>query len=176
MTEVNLEDVQALIELFDASQWDELHIVSKGFEIHLSNDPADRGRLSGATALAPAPLRGDAAASTAHTGPSTPTSPARPAPRAVAPQAPQAQPTPAGHVTIRAGSLGTFYMAPKPGAKPYVEIGQRVQPDTDVCVIEVMKLFTSVQAGVTGVVRQVLVKDAELVEFDQPLFLIEVTE
>ena len=67
-------------------------------------------------------------------------------------------------------------MAPKPGAKPYVEIGQRVQPDTDVCVIEVMKLFTSVQAGVTGVVRQVLVKDAELVEFDQPLFLIEVTE
>ena len=85
-------------------------------------------------------------------------------------------PTPAGHVTIRAGSLGTFYMAPKPGAKPYVEIGQRVQPDTDVCVIEVMKLFTSVQAGVTGVVRQVLVKDAELVEFDQPLFLIEVTE
>ncbi len=74
---------------------------------------------------------------------------------------------------MRAPNLGTFYRAPKPGAPPYVRIGQHVDPTTELCLIEVMKLFTSVFAGVSGFVRQVLVEDAELVEFDQALFLIE---
>ena len=74
---------------------------------------------------------------------------------------------------MRAPNLGTFYRAPKPGAAPYVTVGQTVDADTEVCLIEVMKLFTSVLAGVEGTVRKVLVEDAELVEYDQPLFLIE---
>ena len=74
---------------------------------------------------------------------------------------------------MRAPNLGTFYRAPKPGAPPYVKIGQHVDAETELCLIEVMKLFTTVLAGVSGVVRQVLVEDAELVEFDQALFLIE---
>ena len=56
-----------------------------------------------------------------------------------------------------------------------VTLGQTVGADTEVCLIEVMKLFTSVLAGVEGAVRKVLVEDAELVEYDQPLFLIEPT-
>ena len=76
-------------------------------------------------------------------------------------------------VVVRAPNLGTFYRAPKPGAPPYVAVGQRVEAATEVCLIEVMKLFTSVRAGVAGTVREMLVEDAELVEFDQPLFLIE---
>jgi len=63
--------------------------------------------------------------------------------------------------------------SPKPGAPPYVKLGQRIEPMTELCLIEVMKLFTTVFAGVTGVVRQVMVEDSELVEFDQALFLIE---
>ncbi len=74
---------------------------------------------------------------------------------------------------MRAPNLGTFYRSPKPGAAPYVTVGQTVGADTEVCLIEVMKLFTSVLAGVGGAVRRVLVEDAELVEYDQPLFLIE---
>ena len=74
---------------------------------------------------------------------------------------------------MRAPNLGTFYRSPKPGAAPYVSVGQTVGADTEVCLIEVMKLFTSVPAGVAGAVRKVLVEDAELVEYDQPLFLIE---
>ena len=74
---------------------------------------------------------------------------------------------------VRAPNLGTFYRAPKPGAPPYVAVGQKVEASTEVCLIEVMKLFTSVRAGVTGTVREVLAEDAQLVEFDQPLFLIE---
>ena len=81
--------------------------------------------------------------------------------------------TPDHWITVRAPNLGTFYRSPKPGAPPYVKVGQHVDPATELCLIEVMKLFTSVLAGVSGVMRQVLVEDAELVEFDQALFLIE---
>jgi acetyl-CoA carboxylase biotin carboxyl carrier protein len=54
-----------------------------------------------------------------------------------------------------------------------VEIGQGVTPETELCLLEVMKLFTAVRAGVEGVLRQICVGDAEMVEFDQVLFLIE---
>jgi acetyl-CoA carboxylase biotin carboxyl carrier protein len=83
---------------------------------------------------------------------------------------------PEGLVALRAPNLGTFYRAPKPGAPPYIELGQEVEPDTEVCLIEVMKLFTPVRAGVKGIVREVCVADSELVEFDQPLFYIEPLE
>ena len=76
-------------------------------------------------------------------------------------------------VAVRAPNLGTFYRSPKPGVPPYVTVGQPVAADTEVCLIEVMKLFTSVLAGVEGAVRKVLVEDSELVEYGQPLFLIE---
>jgi acetyl-CoA carboxylase biotin carboxyl carrier protein len=78
-----------------------------------------------------------------------------------------------GLVAIRAPNLGTFYRAPKPGAPPYVEVGQTINEDTEICLIEVMKLFAPVAAGVRGVVREVLVKDGQMVEFDAPLMLIE---
>ena len=52
-------------------------------------------------------------------------------------------------------------------------LGQRVTPETEICLVEVMKLFTTVRAGVTGIVRKLLVADGDLVEFDQPLFYIE---
>jgi acetyl-CoA carboxylase biotin carboxyl carrier protein len=54
-----------------------------------------------------------------------------------------------------------------------VALGQRVTPETEICLVEVMKLFTTVRAGVTGIVRKLLVADGDLVEFDQPLFYIE---
>lgn len=93
--------------------------------------------------------------------------------RAAAPAKPVAAEPPAGHAYVRAANLGTFYRAPKPGAENYVEIGSRVTEETEVCLIEVMKLFTPSIAGVAGTVREVLVKDSMLVEFDQPLFLVE---
>ena len=80
---------------------------------------------------------------------------------------------PDGWTAIKAPNLGTFYRATKPDAPPYVEIGQKVTADTEICLIEVMKLFTPVRAGIAGIVRKVLSEDAQLVEYDQPLFLIE---
>ena len=80
---------------------------------------------------------------------------------------------PQGHAFVKAANLGTFYRAPKPGAPPYVNVGDTVAPDDEVCLIEVMKMFTPLRAGVKGVVREILVDDSSLVEFDQRLFLVE---
>src|SRR5690606_8526408 len=70
---------------------------------------------------------------------------------------------------IRAPMLGTFYRSPKPGAEPFVTVGSRVQSDTVIGIIEVMKLMNSAAAGVSGEVVEILAQDGELVEYDQPL-------
>ena len=78
-----------------------------------------------------------------------------------------------GAIEIKAPMLGTFYKAPKPGAPPFVEVGRTVDKNDTVCIIEVMKLFSTIKSGVQGRVVKVLAKDGEMVEFGQPLFLIE---
>jgi biotin carboxyl carrier protein len=75
-----------------------------------------------------------------------------------------------GAVTIDAPMLGTFYRAEAPGAPPFVEPGTHVEPDTIVCIIEVMKMMNSIPAGVSGVVMDVLAENAALVEYGAPLF------
>ena len=80
---------------------------------------------------------------------------------------------PAGCIAVKAPNLGTFYRAPKPGAASYVELGQSVTAEMEICLIEVMKLFTSVRAGTAGVIREICVDDAEMVEYGQTLFYIE---
>ncbi len=80
---------------------------------------------------------------------------------------------PAGMDAVRAPHLGTFHAAPQAGAAPYVEVGQAVATDTAVCRIEVLGAFTPLVAGVSGTVRQICVVDAHLVEFDQPLVIID---
>ena len=68
---------------------------------------------------------------------------------------------------------GTFYAAPKPGEKPFVSVGSVVDEETDVCVIEAMKTFNNVKAGVRGKIAKVLVQNGQTVQFDQPLFLVK---
>lgn len=77
-----------------------------------------------------------------------------------------------GLVPITASMVGTFYRAPEPGAPHFVEEGGRVDEDTTVGLIEVMKVFTSVSAGVRGVISKVLVSNAQFVEYGQRLFLV----
>jgi acetyl-CoA carboxylase biotin carboxyl carrier protein len=86
------------------------------------------------------------------------------------------QPKPAeaeGLVQIPSPMVGTFYAAPEPGAPPFVTPGVNVDEDTTLGLIEVMKVFTSIRAGVRGQVVQVLVENAQFVEFGQPLFLVK---
>lgn len=79
-------------------------------------------------------------------------------------------------VAVRATISGTFYRAPSPGADAFCKVGDRVRPDTTLGLIEVMKLFTSVQAGVGGTVVRIVPENGTLVEPGQPLVLIREDE
>jgi biotin carboxyl carrier protein len=72
--------------------------------------------------------------------------------------------------TIPAPMPGTFYRAEGPGMAPFVEVGAKVGPDTVVCLIEIMKMMNSVQAGVSGTIVEICAEDAELVADGAPLF------
>jgi len=74
---------------------------------------------------------------------------------------------------ILSTTVGTFYSAPEPGADPFVKIGQQVNPGTVVCVLEAMKLFNEVEAGISGEIVEILFKDGEFVEYGAPLFLVK---
>jgi acetyl-CoA carboxylase biotin carboxyl carrier protein len=148
-------DIDSLIEIFEASKWDEMHLQVGDVEIFLSTDPA--ARLGDRTAATP-------------TSTSAPAVSPPPSERTSAASAPS---VPAHWVAIRAPNLGTFYRAPKPGAPPFVEVGAAIDVDTELCLIEVMKLFTTLKAGVKGVLKQACVKDAVMVEHNDVLFYIE---
>src|SRR5207247_6926535 len=104
---------------------------------------------------------------------SAPESPAAPAAAPAHSPAPVHADLPAGTVVVRSPMVGTFYRAPEPGAPPFVDIGDEVDPDTIVCIIEVMKLMNSIPAAASGVVTQILVAAGEPVEYGQVLMVIE---
>ena len=141
------DDVQRLLQLLDASQFDELRLESDGVKLLL------RRRGAGDDGAAP-PLVAATASRQPDPPPSAPAIASAPAP---------------GLVEVRAPMLGTWYAAPKPGAEPYVAVGRAVDADSAVGIIEVMKLMNSIAAGVAGIVVEILVRDGQFVEFDQPL-------
>jgi len=92
---------------------------------------------------------------------------------AVAPPAP-AKPPEADHLkAITSPMVGTFYRAPAPDADPYVEVGTSVEVGQTVCIIEAMKLMNEIESEVKGRIVQILVENAQPVEFGQKLFLVE---
>jgi acetyl-CoA carboxylase biotin carboxyl carrier protein len=148
-------DIEALVELFTQSDWDELHLALDGEEILLSNNSRAQTGLSGTTAATPATQATSPTAVESQT------------------DTPPAASRPASWVVVKAPNLGTFYTSPSPDAEPYVTVGDQVTPETEICLIEVMKLFTTVRAGVAGIVLEIAVEDGEMVEYNQALFWIE---
>ena len=143
---IDRKEVEALIRLFERSDWHELRLETEGLKLVLSKDADAAAAESAAASAEQASPQGDASSGGAPAD---------------------------GLVPITAPNLGTFYRAPKPGAAPYVEVGQRIGEATEVCLIEVMKLFTPVRAGVGGRIAAACVADGEMVEFGAPLFLVE---
>jgi acetyl-CoA carboxylase biotin carboxyl carrier protein len=74
---------------------------------------------------------------------------------------------------VKAPIVGTFYRAPSPDSDPYVDVGDTVQDGDILCIIEAMKLMNEIECETSGTIKEILVEDAEPVEFDQPLFVIE---
>ncbi len=86
--------------------------------------------------------------------------------------APQSAPADNG-VTIDSPMVGTFYTASSPDAKAFANVGDRVDEDTVVCIIEAMKVFNEIKAEVSGIIEKVLVENGQAVEFGQPLFTVK---
>ena len=141
------EDVREILRIIDESDLSELQIQTDGFALHV---------VKGERKLDAAP----------------PASRSR-EPEASAPSPAAEPPSADGLHTIEAPMLGTFYRAEAPGKPPFVEVGSTVEPDTIVCIIEVMKMMNSVPAGVSGTVAAVVADNAQLVEYGQPLFRVE---
>jgi acetyl-CoA carboxylase biotin carboxyl carrier protein len=102
-----------------------------------------------------------------------PSAPQQPAAAAEAAEAPVERSFPEGVTVVRAPMVGTFYCAPSPGAPPFVEVGSAVEPESQVGIIEVMKLMNAIEAGVRGVVKEIIAANGEPVEHGQPLLVIE---
>ena len=147
------DDVREILRIIDESELDELRIDMPGFRLHV--------RRGGA------PPEAEAAPPAAEPVPAA--EPEAPAPAS----APPADASPNGAATIEAPMLGTFYRASAPGEQPFVDVGSEVDPDTVVCLIEVMKMMNSVKAGVSGTVVEVCATNAELVEYGEPLFRVD---
>ena len=78
-----------------------------------------------------------------------------------------------GEHVVTAPMVGTYYNAPAPGAKPFVEIGDQIQAGQVLCVIEAMKMMNQIESEIAGRVRAILINNGEPVEFGQPLFIVE---
>jgi len=102
---------------------------------------------------------------------SAPVAPVAPAKAEEVPAAPTAN-DPSLHKVV-SPMVGTFYQAPNPDSPAYVKVGDKVGNETIVCIVEAMKLFNEIEAEVQGEIVEVLVKDGELVEYGQPLFLVK---
>ena len=145
-----LHELERLISLVQSTGIGELELNSGGRSVRISASPSNGGSLHAAVAVP--------AAAAAR--------PAAPAP-APAPVEP-----PAGKAIV-SPMVGTFYRSPAPDADPFVEVGDVIEVGQTVCIIEAMKLMNEIEAETKGRVAQILVENAQPVEFGQKLFLID---
>jgi acetyl-CoA carboxylase biotin carboxyl carrier protein len=155
---MDIRKVKKLIELLDETGVAEIEIKEGEESVRISRHPS-----GGTFAMMPQ-----------HMMYGPPPAPAA-APAAPA-AAPAAAPTPAAasaDQTVTAPMVGTFYSAPAPGAKPFVDIGSEVKPGDVLCIIEAMKMMNQIESDKAGRIVSVLAKNGDPVEFGQPLFVIE---
>jgi acetyl-CoA carboxylase biotin carboxyl carrier protein len=167
--DLNEDDVIQIIKYLDESNFNELRLQLGDLRIVVNRT----GRLT------PIPEADQAAAPTdLPAAPPSPSQHVEAPPQAVFPveetRLPAEDPAgPGQRVTITSPMLGTFYRAPAPGEPPFVEVGSALDEDTTVCIIEVMKLFSTIKAEKRGRITRVSVEDGQLVEFGQVLFLLD---
>jgi acetyl-CoA carboxylase biotin carboxyl carrier protein len=147
---MDIRKVKKLIELLEESQIAEI-------EIHEGEESVRISRLQAAAPVAAAPVAVAAPAAVAP-APTPAAAPAEPA-------------KPEGH-TVTSPMVGTFYEAPSPGAKPFVEVGQQVNVGDTLCIIEAMKMLNQIEADKAGTISARLVENGQPVEFGQSLFVI----
>ena len=147
---MDIRKVKKLIELLEESQIAEI-------EIHEGEESVRISRLQSVAPVAAAPV---AVAAPVAAAP------------ALAPEPASAEPVKHEGHTITSPMVGTFYEAPSPGAKPFVEVGQQVNVGDTLCIIEAMKMLNQIEADKAGTISARLVENGQPVEFGQSLFVI----
>ena len=151
---MDLRKLKKLIDLVQESGISELEVTEGEEKVRIAKYPP-----AGAMMSYPTPL--------AHPAPPVTTSP----PAGVTSKAADDDALPEGHV-VRSPMVGTFYRAASPGAKPFVDVGQKVASGERLCIIEAMKLMNEIEADADGVIKAVLVENGHPVEYGQPLFVL----
>ena len=158
-----MKEVKELISLIkDSGNFNTFAYKTDAFEIEIN---VGNGSIPAATAAPQAqPLE--------RVAPIT-SPPISPAPNLQASQAPQALTLAPNQRWVTSPMVGTFFRRPNPTSPPFVELGDEVQPDTSVCIVEVMKLLNTIEAGCVGRVVSILVEDGAPIESGQPLMALE---
>jgi acetyl-CoA carboxylase biotin carboxyl carrier protein len=157
------DQISEILKLIDSSSCEEFVLETGDVKLVLRRRPAN-GSAS------PAPF----AAAPAGAPPASPSSPAvAPAPAPVLQRRPEATASYEGLDVVRAPMVGIFYRSPSPGAPPFVEVGSRVKAGDALCLVEVMKLFTTIAAERDGTVVEIGAENAALVEYGQVLFVMK---
>lgn len=151
---MDIKKIRAIVELVKESGIAELEITEGEEKLKIS-------AINPNAQLIQQPALIQAQAVTAITQP-TPTLSVAEAPEAAA----------INQIFIDSPMVGTFYRSPSPTAAPFVEVGQTVQNGQVLCIIEAMKLMNQIEADKSGIIKEILVKDGEPVEYGQPLFVI----
>ena len=152
---ISSRDLDEIMRLFDQSGFGEMKLEAGDLKLHLRKAGVAPGIADAV------PVQTSSAVPAGM--PALPAAP--PAGTAVPPLGP-------GEIDVPSPLLGIYYRAPKPSEPPFVEIGQDVDEDTVIGIVEVMKLMNSVRAGVRGKIVAIHAPNAEMVEFDQPLLRI----
>lgn len=147
---MDIRKIKKLIELLEESNLTEMEIREGEESVRLSR--------IGTVAAAPPQVQAVAAAAPAAIDPGD--------------QDTSQSDVPEGHL-VTSPMVGTFFSAPKPGARPFAEVGTQVEIGDTLCVIEAMKIFNQIEADKAGVVISVLKENGEPVEYGEPLFIID---
>jgi acetyl-CoA carboxylase biotin carboxyl carrier protein len=163
---LTFKDVAEILRIIDASQCEEVVIELEGLRLVVRRGHAHGAGTHDGRSL-PIDTPGD---TSAHAGSAN----------ARVPRAPRsfgrahAELSPAeGRIGVRAPMVGSFYRRPSPQEEPFVEVGQRVKTGDPLCLIEVMKLYTTISSPGDGIIEAIAAEDASAVEFDQLLFVIK---
>ena len=166
---MDLKEIKLVIEMMTKNGLSEFELEKGDFKLRVKRGPGGEWTTSATPAAGPQVVH--------HHGPVGGFAPAPAvAPVAAAVAVPVAAPTPAtaasGLAQIVSPMVGTFYLSPSPDSPPYVSVGQEVQEDTVVCIIEAMKVMNEIKAETRGVIADILAANGKPVEFGKPLFAV----
>ncbi|TDQ76522.1 acetyl-CoA carboxylase biotin carboxyl carrier protein [Sphingobacterium yanglingense] len=155
---MDIKQIQDLIKFVSKSGVNEVSIEEKDFKITIKTNQEPTYVTAAIPAVAPV---------------AAPTAPAAPAAAPVAVVATPAADDESHLITVKSPMIGTFYRSPGPDKASFVNVGDDITPGKVICIVEAMKLFNEIESEVSGKIVKILVNDAQPVEYDQPLFLVD---